>query len=1201
MSDITTPSSNNTPSGTRVTDGTASVTKDPQHNAQQNRENIPSGNNQTSSEAANVRDPAVTIAATTAGINVGDNVEQSINRIDVEGRPIIVTDFATFALRPDADLKVGDNVNLEVTEANRQIFANLREQNNQQIDPPIRLELVIIALNTRGDEQRAPLPPLNQPTNVDNIPISISSPEVTISETITPEIATQLEAQSQTPEQTGEQRLQVVGTTDNRQPIIATDFATYAVSTSLSLNPNDDLTINIISPSAPNGDITAEIRAVNSIILTEPVSAILSQIPPISNSPIIPQNETEALALANRQSELVAKNVQVAQNVQIASTSLSNTLSDELATTTDNKPQAPQTQPSTLLAIRLNETDRTLPAQNSSAAVSTAQEERPPETLNASNPAPESRISLTGSERPSSSSAANTQGSQDTSRISENTNISFQVQTPQNERIEQNSVENNENREGLNSPQTQSRSTPSKEVRGPIIADNRQSPTSIQRGTATPATDTSQPASVSSEVNNNVTPPRLTQDNISTVPTSGPLPTSSQPSSVTQNTVRPPDENNINANVTDTTIIVSPNLDISNEYLSGQPIRGIEIDSNQPPVLSPNTIANSPVPTSQPASDPIINTTEVSNTSLSINNNIFSAYTLSGEPITFEVLDLATSTVNPANIVQINGFTPLLIEETRSLSLPITAFADLSTELAKLDTSRGPFILPSNIAQNLLGETVAISGLPTEALARLPIQETTQSIIPQSHNRPATKATLNNASQLATNNSITPPSPDLVSPQTPPTVGTPIISETPANLPILTGLGGFLQNLETLSAIITPNPEIAGTPIANNISNQNVSIAVIPQKTIEATALQSASSSENPLKSDFAIERGSLSQIAQLADTAEPNANTVSNDASTQPQLPLGPTRIESIEISAPSSSAVASTNSIALSTASGLITFDAPPQFLPKAGDIAIILPPIGDDNIATLIGQSLGNFARAIPNTPAPVSSLDPIALNAWPALAESVSILNRQQNSEAGALTSKSAQGGRTLTNGLLFLLNAARLGNPSAWIGTRTEQTLENDNIRLLETLKRDISSLINIANDPVGDWRPISIPFDIRGNDIPFITMLLRNEPEQQKQSGDDTPDDNNHERFIIEVNFANIGNVQLDGYIKGQKFDLTLRSNTTLPNGLTTELKHLFKTAADANNFQGSLFIEQETSFPVNVQEALSKNVNRSQNLSHSS
>jgi hypothetical protein len=1194
MNDITTPSSNTPPSGARITDGTTSVTKDPQHNARQNQENIPSSDNQTPTETARARDPAVTIAATTAGINIGDNVEQSVSRIDVEGRPIIVTDFATFALRPDAGLKVGDNVNLEVTEANRQIFANLREQNNQQIDPPIRLELVIIALNTRGDEQPALLQPLNQPTNVDNVPISTLTPEVTISEAIASEIATQLETRPLTPEQIGEQRLQIVGTTDNQQPIIVTDFATYAVSTSLSLNPNDDLTINIISPSASNRDITAEIRAVNSTTLTEPVSAILSQIPPISNTPIIPQNETEALALANRQSELVAG------NVQITSTSLSNTLSDELETIAGNTPQAPQIQPSTPLTIRLNETDRTLPAQNSSSVISIAQEVRSPETLNASNPASENRISLTGSERPSFSSAANTQGPQSTNRLSENTNVSFQVQTPQNERVEQNGAENNETREGLRPPQTQSRPTPSKEVQTPIITDNRQPPTNIQRDTATPETDTSQSTSDSYEVNRDITLPRLTQDDTSTVPTSGPLPTASQPSSVTQNTATSPEENSINANITGTIINASQASDISDEYLSGQ-LTSIEVSRNTPASQSPDDITNVSVPITQPTSVPIINETEVSSPSSLINNNIFSAYTLSGESITFEALDLATSTVNPANIVQINGFTPLLIAETRSLSLPITAFANLSTELVKLDTSRGPFILPSNIAQNLLGETVAISGLSAEALSRLPVQETAQNIIPQSHNRPATKATLDNAGQLATNNRITPPSPDLVSPQTPPTVGTPIINETPANLPILTGLGGFLQSLETLPAIITPNPEIAGTPIANNISNQNVSIAVIPQKTIEATALQSASSNESLVKSDLAIERGSLSQIAQLADTIEPITNTVSNDESTQPQLPLGPTRIDGIEISAPNSRAVASTNSIVLSTASGLITFEAPPQFLPKTGDIAIILPAIGDDNIATLIGQSLGNFARAIPNTPAPVSSLDPIALNAWPALAESVSILNRQQNSEAGTLTSKSAQGGRTLTNGLLFLLNAARLGNPSAWIGTRTEQTLENDNIRLLETLKRDISSLINIANDPVGDWRPISLPFDIRGNDIPFITMLLRNEPDQQRQSRDDTPDDNNHERFIIEINFTNIGSVQLDGYIKGQKFDLTLRSKTTLPQGLATELKHLFKTAADANNFQGSLFIEQETSFPVNVQETLSKNVNPSQSLPHSS
>ena len=272
-------------------------------------------------------------------------------------------------------------------------------------------------------------------------------------------------------------------------------------------------------------------------------------------------------------------------------------------------------------------------------------------------------------------------------------------------------------------------------------------------------------------------------------------------------------------------------------------------------------------------------------------------------------------------------------------------------------------------------------------------------------------------------------------------------------------------------------------------------------------------------------------------------------------------------------------------------MTFEVAPQFSPRVGDIAIILPSLNENDAGLLASQTLSAFGRSISNTPSYTPQLDPVALGTWPALSESVSILNQQKSPEIGNIAAKSAQGGKGLTNGVLFLLNAARIGSPSAWIGSHSEEILEKNNDRLLDTLKRDVSSLINAANDLTNEWRPISLPFDIRGNDVPFITMLLKNDPDQHKGHNNNDADEKQHERFVIEIDFKNIGVIQLDGFVKGQNFDLTLRSKADLPPGLATELKHLFKTAVEANGFSGGLFIEQQTAFAVNVQDALSKSM----------
>lgn len=122
------------------------------------------------SEAAKGREPAVSISASAAHLHVGEELEEKVNKIDYEGRPIIVTEEATFALRPDAGLRPGDDVKLEITEAGKKVSAELFELNGRRIDPPVKLSLVVIAVH-------GPTATAAQPAQVDpNQPLLPASP-----------------------------------------------------------------------------------------------------------------------------------------------------------------------------------------------------------------------------------------------------------------------------------------------------------------------------------------------------------------------------------------------------------------------------------------------------------------------------------------------------------------------------------------------------------------------------------------------------------------------------------------------------------------------------------------------------------------------------------------------------------------------------------------------------------------------------------------------------------------------------------------------------------------------------------------------------------------------------------------------------------------------------------------------------------------
>lgn len=147
MSDIAGPPAPKpvTPQGT---DRTARTSPDPH----QSSDHAPGdkGDRQTQSdtrEPVSARDPAISISSSAAHLEVGEQVRQTVRSIDHEGRPIIETDKATFALRPDAGLKPGDDVKLEVAEAGKKIAADLLERNGTEIKPPLRLSLTVIAIH----------------------------------------------------------------------------------------------------------------------------------------------------------------------------------------------------------------------------------------------------------------------------------------------------------------------------------------------------------------------------------------------------------------------------------------------------------------------------------------------------------------------------------------------------------------------------------------------------------------------------------------------------------------------------------------------------------------------------------------------------------------------------------------------------------------------------------------------------------------------------------------------------------------------------------------------------------------------------------------------------------------------------------------------------------------------------------------------
>ncbi|MCJ9429561.1 hypothetical protein [Kordiimonas marina] len=149
------------------TNRASAVSKDPQHTPTQGGDEKGDTRSRTQEgEAVQARDPAVSISASAAHVQVGDKLHQNVDKIDTTGRPIIVTNKATFALRPDAGLKPGDDVILQITEAGKTVSAELLARNGHVLQPPEKLTLTVISIHTPegsagGQEQAVPAAPQN--------------------------------------------------------------------------------------------------------------------------------------------------------------------------------------------------------------------------------------------------------------------------------------------------------------------------------------------------------------------------------------------------------------------------------------------------------------------------------------------------------------------------------------------------------------------------------------------------------------------------------------------------------------------------------------------------------------------------------------------------------------------------------------------------------------------------------------------------------------------------------------------------------------------------------------------------------------------------------------------------------------------------------------------------------------------------------
>lgn len=281
-------------------------------------------------------------------------------------------------------------------------------------------------------------------------------------------------------------------------------------------------------------------------------------------------------------------------------------------------------------------------------------------------------------------------------------------------------------------------------------------------------------------------------------------------------------------------------------------------------------------------------------------------------------------------------------------------------------------------------------------------------------------------------------------------------------------------------------------------------------------------------------------------------------------------------------------TGEVLLQTPAGIVRLQ-PEAVVPPGSTITF--------EIAQIKTQSLPNI---LPNTPAPLTEL----AQQWGSLQQIFSLLSgRSTPSGLEALLLPAAGQmqfsapakevtGKTISNGLLLFIAALRGGNFRDWIGLDNASLLEErGDANIYKKAAAEFRELARQYTEaPQGHWQPLFFPVAVDGN-LQQVRLYVKRD---RRQGGN--PRDRKQEedtRFVIEVDLTQLGELQMDGFVrkneKDTQFDMIIRSLVPLSQEIQEDILRIYTNTGALTGYKGSLSFQSVREFPVNPMEEIAQ------------
>jgi len=181
----------------------------------------------------------------------------------------------------------------------------------------------------------------------------------------------------------------------------------------------------------------------------------------------------------------------------------------------------------------------------------------------------------------------------------------------------------------------------------------------------------------------------------------------------------------------------------------------------------------------------------------------------------------------------------------------------------------------------------------------------------------------------------------------------------------------------------------------------------------------------------------------------------------------------------------------------------------------------------------------------------------------------------------------QTGPRLAAGLAGAISAFRNGDLEKLLGPMlAARKLPIEKEEMGKRLKEEFTQLSDLGKDrPAVDWRAFFLPIYDERIGLTQINLYYRHNT--GGGTGDDKDKKDQGTRFLVDVNFAALGAFQLDGLIRGKRFDLMIRSRRRLSRNQRQEIIGIFDNALEVGGAKGALEFRTVEAFPVSPLDEL--------------